>query len=108
MAENEEEGFSLGWFLAGALVGVAVGMLYAPKSGRESRHFLGQQTEKGRESLRSTGKEAVERGREIYDRGRQIAEDAVDLFERGRRLVRGENAPGGGSQAPAGGSAAQG
>jgi gas vesicle protein len=88
MAEREEGG-KLGWFVAGAVLGGAVALLYAPKSGKETREFINKKTGEGKEALNQTGKEVVEKSREIFDRGKQIADDAADLFERGRRLVRG-------------------
>ncbi|HXA03597.1 MAG TPA: YtxH domain-containing protein [Bryobacteraceae bacterium] len=88
MAEREEGG-KLGWFVAGAVLGGAVALLYAPKSGKETREFINKKTGEGKEVLNQTGKEVAEKGREIFDRGKQIADDAADLFERGRRLVRG-------------------
>jgi gas vesicle protein len=88
MAEREEGG-KLGWFVAGAVLGGAVALLYAPKSGKETRQFINKKTGEGKEALNQTGKEVAEKGREIFDRGKQIADDAADLFERGRRLVRG-------------------
>jgi gas vesicle protein len=103
--EGESGSFSFGWFLAGTALGLAVGMLYAPKSGRETREYLGQKTERGRETLSSTGRETFERGRELFDRGRKLADDAADLFERGRRLARGA-APEGESPRAAGGPVA--
>jgi len=88
MAEREEGG-KLGWFVAGAVLGGAVALLYAPKSGKETRQFINKKTGEGREVLNQTSKEVAEKSREIFDRGKQIADDAADLFERGRRLVRG-------------------
>jgi gas vesicle protein len=88
MAEKEDSG-KLGWFMAGAVLGGAVALLYAPKAGKETRQFITKKTGEGREALSETGKEVYEKGREIYDKGKQIADDAADLFERGRRLVRG-------------------
>jgi gas vesicle protein len=86
---DQEEGGKLGWFLAGAVLGSAVALLYAPKSGKETREFINKKTGEGKEVLSETGKEVFEKSREIYDKGKQIADDAADLFERGRRLVRG-------------------
>ena len=86
---DQEEGGKLGWFLAGAVLGGAVALLYAPKSGKETREFINKKTGEGKEVLTETGKEVFEKSREIYDKGKQIADDAADLFERGRRLVRG-------------------
>jgi gas vesicle protein len=88
MAEREESG-KLGWFVAGAVLGGAVALLYAPKSGKETRDFINKKKDEGKEALSETGKEVFDKGREIYDKGKQIADDAADLFERGRRLVRG-------------------
>ena len=86
---DQEEGGKLGWFVAGAILGGAVALLYAPKSGKETRAFINKKTDEGKEVLSETSREVYEKGREIYDKGKQIADDAADLFERGRRLVRG-------------------
>ncbi|HET9318380.1 MAG TPA: YtxH domain-containing protein [Bryobacteraceae bacterium] len=86
---DQEEGGKLGWFVAGAILGGAVALLYAPKSGKETRAFINKKTDEGKEALSETSREVYEKGREIYDKGKQIADDAADLFERGRRLVRG-------------------
>ncbi|HKW98948.1 MAG TPA: YtxH domain-containing protein [Bryobacteraceae bacterium] len=86
---DQDEGGKLGWFLAGAILGGAVALLYAPKSGRETREFINKKTDEGREALSETGQQVYEKGREIYDKGKQIADEAAELFERGRRLVRG-------------------
>lgn len=85
-----EDGSSrIGWFLAGAAVGVSVGMLYAPKSGKETRKYIGETAQDGREVVETSGKDLFDRGKDLYDRGRKIADDAADLFERGKKLVQG-------------------
>jgi len=88
MADSEEGG-KFGWFLVGAVLGAGVALLYAPKTGKETRDLLTKKTEEGRQAMSDTSKEVMDRGREIYDRGKQIADDAAELFERGRKLVRG-------------------
>ena len=77
------------WFLAGALIGASAALLYAPKSGRETRKYISNTTEKSRDSLTETGKDLVDRSKELYDRGRALADEAAELFERGRKLVKG-------------------
>lgn len=77
------------WFLAGAALGAAIAMLYAPAAGAETRRKILAKTQEGRESLLESGRELFERGRELYEKGRQIADEAAELFERGRKLVHG-------------------
>jgi gas vesicle protein len=76
----------LAWFLTGAVIGATIAMLYAPKSGRDTRQYI---TDKSRDTLGDTGKNIVEASREMFERGRQLVDDAADLFERGRKLVKG-------------------
>lgn len=78
-----------GWFLAGAVVGAAAALLYAPKSGKDTRAYIGGTAKEGKEAMEASGRELMDRGKELYDRGKQIAEDAAELFERGRKLVQG-------------------
>jgi gas vesicle protein len=101
MAEDSRiQGFA--WFLAGLGVGALVGILYAPKSGRETREDIAQGARDGTEYLRTKGKQAarqvgtfvdkgkeqigeyVDRGRDVVDRGRAQWEEFV---ERGKSLV---------------------
>jgi gas vesicle protein len=89
MSEEQDDNSRLGWFLAGAAIGAAVALLYAPKSGKDTRKYLSSSTKDGREAMEAGGRELMDRGKEIYERGRQIAEEAADLFERGRKLVQG-------------------
>ena len=101
MAE-ESRSYGLAWFLAGLGVGALVGILYAPKSGRETREDIATGAREGTEYLRARTRQAaeevsnivdkgkaqvgeyVERGREAVDRGRAQWEEFV---ERGKNLV---------------------
>jgi gas vesicle protein len=84
-----EDNGKFGWFLAGAVIGAAVALLYAPKSGHETRKYIGKTGADSRQAMEASGRELMDKGKELYDRGKQIAEDAAELFERGRKLVRG-------------------
>lgn len=101
MAE-ETKSYGLAWFLAGLGVGTLVGVLYAPKSGRETREDLLSGARDSTEYLRARTRQAtdevnalvdkskqqmneyVERGREAVDRGRAQWEEFVD---RGKTFV---------------------
>lgn len=79
-AEVEELESSGGflWFLAGVAIGAAVAILYAPKSGKDTRDLVSQKTQ-----------ETAERTRDFYQQGMQLVDEAAQLWERGRKLVRG-------------------
>jgi gas vesicle protein len=67
MAQNEDGSSGLAWFLAGLGIGTLVGVLYAPKAGKETR-----------EDLMNTAREAQERAAELVEQGRQKAGEYVE------------------------------
>ena len=92
MTENDGQGegvSTIAWFLTGAAIGVTVAVLFAPKSGRDTRRYLSDKTQQGKEAVAHTSSDLVDAGRDVFERGRKLVEDAAELFERGRRLVRG-------------------
>jgi len=80
---------NLGWFFAGAVVGMTAAILLAPQSGKKTRQLISDKTQQGKEAVAETGKDVYDRSKEMIDKGRQLVDDAADLFERGRKLVRG-------------------
>jgi gas vesicle protein len=75
---------SIAWLLAGLGVGALVGILYAPKSGRETREDIAHGAREGTEYLRTRTKQAVEQVGALVDKGKaQVGE----YVERGRSLV---------------------
>jgi len=87
--EQEESYGRLAWFLTGAIIGATVAILYAPKSGRDTRKYISDVTHQGRDAVADTTRDVVDAGKEMFERGRKLVEDAADLFERGRKLVKG-------------------
>ena len=86
---SEEKASRVLWFAAGAALGVAVALLYAPASGVETRRAIGDKAREQSGALADSGKDLIDRGRELYDKGREIVDEAADLFDRGRKLVQG-------------------
>jgi gas vesicle protein len=76
----------LAWFVTGAIIGATIAMLYAPRSGRDTRQYL---SDKSRDAFGDSSKNLIEAGKEMFERGRQLVDEAADLFERGRKLVQG-------------------
>src|SRR5512134_2631496 len=67
-------------FLLGALSGAALAILFAPRSGRETREILGEKLRETAERGRQLGERAVEKAKEV-------AEDASSLVDRGRDVL---------------------
>ncbi len=68
-------------FLLGGLTGAALAILFAPRSGRETREYLGEKLREG-----------ADRGRELTDRvmskGREVIEDAGQYVEKQREHLK--------------------
>ncbi len=69
-----EEGSKFAYFAFGLGLGLAVGVLFAPKSGEETREFIRSKADEGREYLRR--------------RTEDVREQANDMIERGKTAVR--------------------
>jgi gas vesicle protein len=77
------------WFIAGAAVGAALALLFAPASGEVTRRRMRRAAEEGKDRISEAGRELVDKGKDIYEKGKHVAEDAATLFERGRKMVEG-------------------
>jgi len=88
-------------FLLGALSGAALAILFAPRSGRETREMLGERLRETADRSRRLGEKALERGREAaadatgyLDRQREALEKRRDRLsaavEAGRQAYRDE------------------
>ena len=77
---SDRDGNSFGWFLAGLGLGAVVGVLYAPRSGSETRDALRARAEEGRDYMRSRAREAREQASEWVDRGRDVVNQQKDQF----------------------------
>jgi len=86
---KQDAGNTLGWFLTGAIIGATAAVLFAPKSGKQTRLLITEKTQAGREAVAETGQEIADASKDMFERGRKLVEDAADLFERGRKLVKG-------------------
>jgi gas vesicle protein len=83
---------SLPYFLLGLGVGAAAGILFAPKSGEETREDLRRRAEEGRDYLKRRSGELRDKAEEALDRGREAVhgqrEQLSAALEAGRRAYR--------------------
>lgn len=78
-------GLKVSYFLAGLGIGALVGILFAPKSGEETREYLTAKADEGRDyaqrkarELRERAEDLIERSKEIMDRQKEGVAAAVE------------------------------
>lgn len=81
--DNSSSG--LGWFIAGLGIGALAGVLYAPKSGQETRDDLAAQARDAKEKAdqyvaqsKDQINDYVDKGRDYYEQGRTQWSQYVD------------------------------
>ena len=74
----------LGYFIVGMGIGVAVGLLVAPRSGEETRKLLREKADEGADYVRTR----TDEGREyLRRRSDEFREQATDFVEKGRDTI---------------------
>jgi gas vesicle protein len=71
MADNA--GSKISFFLVGLGIGALVGILFAPKSGEETREYLSLRADEGREYAQRKARELRERAEDLVERSKQAA-----------------------------------
>jgi gas vesicle protein len=66
-------GSKVSYFLVGLGVGALMGVLFAPKSGEDTRDFLAKRADDGREFAQKKARELRERADELIERGKDVA-----------------------------------
>ena len=99
----------LPYFFLGLGLGVAVGMLFAPKSGEETRDFLRQKADEGTDfikkrsdDLRESAADYVDKGRSALNKQRDNISAAVDAGKAAYREAVTDDAPGRTASGPEG------
>ena len=71
MADNV--GSKVSYFLVGLGVGALMGVLFAPKSGEETREYLAKRADDGKDFAQKKARELRERADELIERGKDVA-----------------------------------
>jgi gas vesicle protein len=66
-----EDDSKVSYFFLGLGLGVAAGILFAPKSGAETREFLRNKAEEGTDYVKRRGEELRDNAADTLDRGKQ-------------------------------------
>jgi gas vesicle protein len=82
---SDNVGSKISFFLVGLGIGTLVGILFAPKSGEETREYLSAKAEEGRDyaqkkarELRERAEDLIERSKEIMSRQKESLSSAVE------------------------------
>ena len=75
------------WSVAGAAVGAGVALLYAPRSGEDTRKYLRKKAEQAKDKVVEAGEGLADQGRALCNKGARLVEGAGELLERGRKWV---------------------
>ena len=73
-----EDDSKLGYFFLGLGVGVAAGLLFAPKTGEETRSLIKSKATDGADYVRKRGENLRESANDIIDRGRDAVSRQKD------------------------------
>ncbi len=83
---TDNVGSKVSVFFVGLGIGALVGILFAPKSGEETRDYLSGKADEGREfaqkkarELRERAEDLIERSKEIMSRQKDALTSAVDV-----------------------------
>ncbi len=89
------------WFLAGLGFGALMGVLYAPRSGKETRDALKNTAQEGPEYIKNRGREAretvsqwVDQGKEVVSRKKEAISSAIDATRQAYREASAEGKKG--------------
>ena len=93
--EHDNNGARFLYFLTGISIGALIGILFAPKSGRETREFISGRAEEGRDYLSKKGRQYREQASEYVDRGKgvisQQREHLSAAIDAGKQAYRSES-----------------
>ena len=69
---SDNAGSKVSFFLVGLGIGALIGILFAPKSGEETREYLANKAEEGREYAQKKARELRERAEDLIERSKGV------------------------------------
>jgi len=91
---TESVGSRVSFFVVGLGIGALIGILFAPKSGEETRDYLSSKADEGRDYAQKRARELRERAEDLLERSKEIMarqKDAVtSAVEAGKETYKRE------------------
>lgn len=96
MSENNNASSGLLFFLAGMAIGAILAVLFAPKSGDETREYIAEKAGEGRAYVSAKGKELRKQAEELVERSKDLVAKQKEVLsaalEAGREAYQDEKA----------------
>lgn len=75
---SDSSGSKVSYFLVGVGIGALLGILFAPKTGEETRELLGARAEEGRDYAQRKAKELRARADELLEHSEELVKTSKD------------------------------
>jgi gas vesicle protein len=83
--DDVDDDSRISYFFLGLGLGVAAGVLFAPKAGPETRQLLRSKAEEGADYVRSKAEEGADY---VKRRGEELRETATETLDRGKQTIQ--------------------
>jgi gas vesicle protein len=96
MSDGSDRLSKLSYFLVGGGIGAVIALLFAPRSGRETREIIAQKAGEGRERVLSTSRNVGDKVSTYIEKGKEVVntqrEQMAAAIEAGKQAYREEKA----------------
>ena len=96
MSDGSDRLSTLSYFLVGGGIGAIIALLFAPRSGRETREIIAQRAAESRERVLSTSRNVGEKVSTYIEKGKEVVntqrEQMAAAIEAGKQAYREEKA----------------
>jgi gas vesicle protein len=89
---NNSVATKVGYFLFGASMGAVAVLLFAPKTGEQTRKLIAKKAEEGKDYVASKGREFRGQAEELVEKGKELVtkqkERLAEVLETGKEAAR--------------------
>ena len=91
---DDKGGSNIAFFLAGLGLGALAALLFAPRSGEETREYIAQKASEGKDYVATKGRELRRQAEELVEKGKDVVtqqkEQLAAAFDAGKQAYQEE------------------